>query len=105
MLRGRVAVMLIAVSRSACQACFGHLTARAVNAMMKRTARNAGVPEAMSPHWLRHEHGSHALDRKATLAEVQKTLGHGNVSTTSGYLHAKPDSSSGLKLDPGVFLR
>jgi hypothetical protein len=23
----------------------------------------------------------------------------------SGYLHARPESSSGLKLDPGVFLR
>jgi hypothetical protein len=32
-------------------------------------------------------------------------LGHGNIATTSGYLRARPDSSSGLKLDPGVFLR
>ena len=32
-------------------------------------------------------------------------LGHGNIASTSGYLHARPDSSSGLKLDAGVFLR
>jgi hypothetical protein len=29
----------------------------------------------------------------------------GNIATTSGYLHARPESSSGLKLDPGVWLR
>jgi|SRR5262245_22005237 len=83
----------------------GSLTERAVNGMVKRTARKAGLSEAISPHWLRHAHGSHAIDRGASLPEVQNTLGHGNIATTSGYLHARPDSSSGLKLDPGVFLR
>ena len=83
----------------------GHLTKRAVNGMVKRAVRKAGINEAVSPHWLRHAHGSHAIDRGASLPEVQNTLGHGNISTTSGYLHARPDSSSGLKLDPGVFLR
>jgi site-specific recombinase XerD len=58
-----------------------------------------------SPHWLRHAHDSHAIDPGATLPEAQPTLGHANVSTTSGYLHARPDTSSGLRLDPGVFLR
>jgi integrase/recombinase XerD len=79
------------------------LTERAVNYLLKRIAESAGVTGAVSPHWLRHAHGSHALDRGATLAEVQETLGHANVATTSGYLHARPDSSSGLYLDPGVF--
>ena len=50
-------------------------------------------------------HASHAIERDATLPEVQSTLGHGNIATTSGYLQARPESSSGLKLDPGVFLR
>jgi integrase/recombinase XerD len=71
--------------------------------MLKRTAKRAGLPAAVSPHWLRHAHGSHALDRGATLPEVQETLGHDNIATTSGYLHARPDSSSGLRLDPGIF--
>ena len=83
----------------------GHLTERAVNGMVKRAASKAGINEAVSPHWLRHAHGSHAIDRGASLPEVQTTLGHGNIATTSGYLHARPDTSSGLHLDPGVFLR
>jgi integrase/recombinase XerD len=73
----------------------GHLTERAVNGRVKRTARKAGINEAVSPHWLRHAHGSHAIDRGASLPEVQSTLGHGNIATTS----------SGLHLDSGVFLR
>jgi integrase/recombinase XerD len=83
----------------------GQLTERAVHGMVKRVAAKAGINAAVSPHWLRHAHGSHAIDRGASLPEVQATLGHSNVSTTSHYLHARPDSSSGLRLDPGVFLR
>jgi len=33
------------------------------------------------------------------LPEVQETLGRGNIATTGGYLHARPGSSSGLRLD------
>jgi integrase/recombinase XerD len=83
----------------------GRLTERAILGTVKRAAARAGIEAPISPHWLRHAHASHAIDRGATLPEVQSTLGHGNIATTSGYLHARPESSSGLKLDPGVFLR
>jgi integrase/recombinase XerD len=68
--------------------------------MVNRAAAKAGVNE---PHWLRHAHGSHAIERGATLPEVRATLGHANVSTTSGHPRTRPDTSSGLRLDPGVF--
>jgi integrase/recombinase XerD len=83
----------------------GRLTERAVLGIVKRAAARAGIEAPVSPHWLRHAHASHAIDRGATLPEVQSTLGHGNIATTSGYLHARPESSSGLRLDPGVWLR
>ena len=51
----------------------GPLTERAVHSLVKRTARAAGISEAVSPHWLRHAHGSHAIDRGAPLPEVQAT--------------------------------
>jgi Phage integrase family len=73
----------------------GHLDAHSVHVMVKRTAKRARINEAVSPHWLRHAHGSHALDRGATLAQAQATLGHANVATTSGYLHARPNNSAG----------
>jgi integrase/recombinase XerD len=79
----------------------GRLTERAIYGMVKRTAKAAGIN--VSPHWLRQAHDSHAIERRASLPEVQATLG--NIATTSGYLHAWRDSSNGLRLDPGVFLR
>jgi integrase/recombinase XerD len=82
----------------------GRMTERADH-MLKATAKAAGVNEAVSPHWLRHAHGSHAIERGASLPEVQQTLGHDNIATTSEYLHARPDDSSALCLDSGVFLR
>jgi site-specific recombinase XerD len=83
----------------------GPLLPRAVHGLVRRAAVKAGIEAPISPHWLRHAHASHAIDRGATLPEVQATLGHGNVATTSGYLHARPGSSSGLRLDEGMFLR
>jgi hypothetical protein len=41
--------------------------------MVKRAAAKAGINEAVSSHWLRHAHGSHAVDRGASLPEVQAT--------------------------------
>jgi integrase/recombinase XerD len=73
-----------------------------VRGTVGRAAAKARLEAPISPHWLRHAHASHAIDRGATLPEVQSTLGHSNVATTSGYLHARPESSSGLRLDPGV---
>ena len=81
------------------------LNPRAVNRMIKAAAQRANVNPAVSAHWLRHAHASHALNRGATVAEVQTTLGHANVATTSTYLHARPDRSSGLVLDDGVFVK
>jgi site-specific recombinase XerD len=83
----------------------GHLRGRAINYMLKRTATKAGINPKLSAHWLRHAHASHAIDRGSPLPVVQATLGHGNIAVTSAYLHARPDTSSGLSLDPGVFLR
>jgi integrase/recombinase XerD len=51
---------------------------------VKRAAARAGIVAPVSPHWLRHAHASHAIDRGATLPEVQSTLGRGNIATTSG---------------------
>jgi site-specific recombinase XerD len=81
------------------------LSERAVNQLLKRIAAKADINPDVSAHWLRHAHASHALDKGAALSVVQATLGHSNVSTTSAYLHARPDTSSGLFLDEGVFLR
>lgn len=40
-----------------------------------------------SPHWMRHTHATHALERGVDLTTVRDNLRHATVSTTSLYLH------------------
>ena len=76
------------------------ITPRQAERIVKATARRAGLKNAseVSPHWLRHAHASHAMDRGAKIHLVQATLGHSDISTTGRYLHARPDESSALYL-------
>jgi integrase/recombinase XerD len=62
--------------------------------MVKAAALRAGIQKPVSPHWLRHCHGSHALDGGAKIHVVQATMGHTSIATTSQYLHARPAESS-----------
>lgn len=72
----------------------GHLDPSAVWRVVKAAAARAGLPADVSPHWLRHAHASHSLDRGAPLSLVKDTLGHASVATTGRYLHARPSDSS-----------
>ena len=72
----------------------GTLDRSQVLRIVKAVAKKAGVKAHVSPHWLRHCHASHALDRGAALNLVQVTLGHASLSTTGQYLHARPNDSS-----------
>lgn len=76
----------------------GALTPCQVWRIVKKAAKRAGLGDAVSPHWLRHAHASHALDRGAPIHLVQSTLGHQSVATTSRYTHARPGESSGRYL-------
>lgn len=86
--------------------CGKSLSDTAVRQALLRSAANAGIGKAISPHWLRHAHGSHALDKGAPIQEVRDTLGHENITTTDTYAHAKAGRSStrylpNLKLGDG----
>lgn len=73
----------------------GALKPLAVLRVVRAAAHRAGIEEPVSPHWLRHAHASHALDRGAPIHLVQATLGHASINTTGRYLHARPNDSSG----------
>jgi len=70
-----------------------------VGRIVNSAARRAGIEKRVSPHWLRHAHASHSLDRGAPIHLVQETLGHSSVATTSRYLHARPQDSSARYLE------
>jgi integrase/recombinase XerD len=66
----------------------------AIYRIVRQAAKRADIEGKISPHWLRHAHASHALDRGAPIHLVQATLGHASLTTTSRYLHARPKESS-----------
>lgn len=70
------------------------LTESGIWRIVKKAAQRAGLDLPVSPHWLRHAHASHALDRGAPIHLVQATLGHASITTTGRYLHARPKESS-----------
>ena len=72
----------------------GALDASQVLRIVQAAATRAGIAGHVSPHWLRHAHASHALDRGAPIHLVQATLGHASVATTGRYTHARPTESS-----------
>jgi integrase/recombinase XerD len=66
----------------------------AIERIVARAAQRAGIEGRVSPHWLRHAHATHALERGAPIHLVQATLGHASVTITGHYLHARPTDSS-----------
>ncbi len=74
------------------------LSTKAIEQIISMAASRAGIRKSVTPHWFRHAHITHSLDRGASMATVRETVGHSNLSVTSIYSHAQPDDSSGLYL-------
>ena len=72
----------------------GHLTPRQAQRLVDAAAARAGITANVSPHWLRHAHATHALERGAPIHLVKETLGHASIATTDKYAHARPTQSS-----------
>jgi site-specific recombinase XerD len=74
----------------------GRLTNRAIQKLIKRVAKRAGLrdfdrPRAVTPHKLRHAYASRLIQAGADIIAVRDLLGHSSVSTTQVYTHTDPD--------------
>jgi len=69
------------------------LTRQGLWLIIKSYAREAELSSEVTPHTLRHSFAAHKLDSGSELEEVQKLLGHANISTTQIYVHLEEESS------------
>jgi integrase/recombinase XerD len=61
------------------------LTRQGLWLIIKGYVEAAGLDGAVTPHTLRHSFATHLINRGAELRDVQKLLGHANISTTQIY--------------------
>src|SRR5579859_3069277 len=69
-----------------------------IHRIVREAAGRAGIVGNVSPHWFRHAHATHALERGAPITLVKETLGHASMETTAKYTHVRPNASSGQYL-------
>jgi integrase/recombinase XerD len=67
------------------------LTRQGLWLIIKQYVDEVGISHEVTPHTLRHSFATHLLSRGAKLPDVQKLLGHANVSTTQIYTHVTND--------------
>ena len=63
------------------------LTRQGLWLIIKHYVDEVGIAEDVTPHTLRHSFAAHKLSQGKSLQDIQKLLGHANISTTQIYQH------------------
>ena len=81
-----------------------HISDAAIQEIIKKAIRKAGIPKHASVHTLRHSFATHLLMNGVNIREVQELLGHKNLETTMIYTHVLRDMSKAPKSPLDILL-
>jgi integrase/recombinase XerD len=63
------------------------LTRQGLWLIIKHYVDEVGISDDVTPHTLRHSFAAHKLSQGKSLQDIQRLLGHANISTTQVYQH------------------
>jgi integrase/recombinase XerD len=69
------------------------LTRQGLWLIIKHYVEAVGISTQVTPHTLRHSFAAHKLSQGKSLQDIQKLLGHANISTTQVYAHLSQDNN------------
>lgn len=70
------------------------LTRQGLWLIIKHYVDEVGISEDVTPHTLRHSFAAHKLSQGKSLQDIQKLLGHANISTTQVYQHVGQETDT-----------
>lgn len=70
------------------------LTRQGLWLIIKHYVEAVGISSEVTPHTLRHSFAAHKLSQGKSLQDIQKLLGHANISTTQVYAHINQESEA-----------
>lgn len=74
-----------------------HRDASNVSREIKAASERAGIDKRITSHNLRHSYATHSIEHGVPIHTLQKLLGHTDIRTTEGYLHAAKDGVTAAK--------
>ena len=73
------------------------LTRQGLWLIIKHYVETVGISTEVTPHTLRHSFAAHKLSQGRSLQDIQKLLGHANISTTQVYAHLTQESEKEVR--------